>query len=77
LDKVAWNITQAAKLLGVDKSTLSRRLSKEPDIQRLAKATLADLDRQRQHFGGDLAALARKLGVPEKLLERRLRSSVT
>jgi len=76
LDKVAWNITQAAKLLGVDKSTLSRRLSKEPDIQRLAKATLADLDRQRQHLGGDLAALARKLGVPEKLLERRLRSSV-
>jgi len=77
LDGAAWNITQAAKSLGVDKSTLSRRLSKEPEIRRLTKTTLADLDRQRQQAGGDLAALARALGVSEKLLERRLRSPAT
>lgn len=77
LEKTAWNMSQAAKILGVDKSTLSRRLSRAPDLQRLAKTSLAELERQRDNLGGDLSALARELGLPEKLLARRLRSSST
>jgi two-component system nitrogen regulation response regulator GlnG len=75
LEKVGWNMSHAAKLLRLDKSTLSRRLSREPEIQRLAKLSVAELERQKESLGGEVSALARELGVSEKLLARRLRSS--
>jgi transcriptional regulator of acetoin/glycerol metabolism len=74
-DQSGWNITSAAKALGIDKSTLSRRLVKEPSIQLLAKTTLADLLRRKEACAGDLDVLAAELGVPPALLARRLRSS--
>jgi two-component system nitrogen regulation response regulator GlnG len=73
-DHVGWNISQAAKVLGIDKSTLSRRLAKEPSIQLLAKTTLAELLRRKEACGGDTALLAEQLGVPLALLIRRLRT---
>jgi two-component system nitrogen regulation response regulator GlnG len=74
-DRVGWNITRAAALLGVDKSTLSRRLAKESAIHTLMKLTLAELERQKLACGDDLAVLANSLGVAVALLARRLRSS--
>jgi two-component system nitrogen regulation response regulator GlnG len=74
-DQAGWNITSAAKALGIDKSTLSRRLVKEPSIQLLAKTTLAELLRRKEACAGDLDVLAAQLGVPPALLARRLRSS--
>ena len=74
-DRVGWNITRAAALLGVDKSTLSRRLAKESAIRTLMKLTLAELQRQKLAYGDDINALADTLGVPTALLVRRLRSS--
>ena len=74
-DRVGWNITRAAAVLGVDKSTLSRRLAKESAIRTLMKLTLAELQRQKVGCGDDINALADTLGVPAALLARRLRSS--
>jgi two-component system, NtrC family, nitrogen regulation response regulator GlnG len=73
-DRVGWNVTRAAALLGVDKSTLSRRLAKESAIRTLMKLTLAELQRQKVACGDDVNALADTLGVPAALLARRLRS---
>jgi two-component system nitrogen regulation response regulator GlnG len=74
LDQAGWNISRAAKLLGRNKSSLSRRLAKDPAVQLLAKLTVAELQSRLQAVGGDRRALAAQLGVAESLLARRLRA---
>lgn len=75
LDQTAWNIARAAKILGRDRSSLSRRLAKNPPLQLLVKTPIAQLQRKLKALGGDLQALASELGLPEPLLARRLRSA--
>jgi transcriptional regulator of acetoin/glycerol metabolism len=73
LEQTGWRQAHAAKLLGLSPPTLSRRLAKERGIQILTQTELDELLRQKETCGGDLAALARQLGVSEDLLLRRLR----
>jgi transcriptional regulator of acetoin/glycerol metabolism len=73
-DRVGWNLTRAAAILGLDKSTLSRRLAKERAIRTLMKLTVAELQRQKITCGDDINAMAETLRVPAPLLARRLRS---
>jgi two-component system nitrogen regulation response regulator GlnG len=72
LHQAAWNMSQAARTLGVEPSSLSRRLRKDPHIHAFAKLSVADLERRLAAAHGDVAALARQLGVSTELLSRRL-----
>jgi two-component system, NtrC family, nitrogen regulation response regulator GlnG len=75
LEKTGWRQVRAAKLLGLSPPTLSRRLAKEPAILILTRIELADLLRDVDALGGDIGALARRMGISAHLLERRLRNA--
>lgn len=72
LDQAGWSMSQAARNLGVEPSTLLRRLRKDPHVYGFAKLSVAALERWLADLGGDPAALSRELGVSEELLARRL-----
>ncbi len=73
LDEAGWNISEAARRIGVEPSTLQRRLRKAPHLHALTTLSIPELERRLSSVGGDVAALARQLSVPEELLLRRLR----
>ncbi|HEY0870415.1 MAG TPA: helix-turn-helix domain-containing protein, partial [Acidothermaceae bacterium] len=72
LHQTAWSMSQAARTLGVEPSSVSRRLRKDPHIHAFAKLSVADLERRLERTDGDVAALARQLGVSIELLSRRI-----
>ena len=58
LDQAGWNMSRAAKVLGINRSSLSRRLAKDRPVQLLAKTSLGELQRRLRAVGGDLRALS-------------------
>lgn len=75
LEKAEWNISRAARLIGVEPSTFQRRLRKDPHLHAFTKLSIAELERRLASLRGDVRVLARELSVPEELLRRRLRPS--
>jgi two-component system, NtrC family, nitrogen regulation response regulator GlnG len=74
LEAAGWNRAEAARRLKISRTTLWRRIATEPELQAVTEIKIADLLRQKEACGGDVTALARKLGVSTALLERRLRN---
>lgn len=72
LDRAGWNMSQTARDLGVEPSTVLRRLRKHAPVYELAKLSATELENRLAAAGGDAAALSQKLGIPEDLLARRL-----
>jgi two-component system, NtrC family, nitrogen regulation response regulator GlnG len=74
LEKTNWNRLQAARALGVARSTFYLWLAKYPDVDRLVKIELADLLGELTACEGNVERLATKLGISPALLLRRLAS---
>ena len=74
LDYRECNQSRAAKELQISRETLRKLIAKEPELRRVIEVPIADLDEQRRLVGGDVGVLARRLGLDESLLRRRLRT---
>jgi two-component system nitrogen regulation response regulator GlnG len=72
LESADWNRPRAAKVLGVSRQAFWRYLVKHADLRLVADLDPRDLLRESEACGGDLQALAKKLGVSAPLLSRRL-----
>ena len=72
LEKTNWNRLQAAKALGVARSTFYLWLAKYSDLEHLAKIDLPDLLGQLAACEGNIERLAIQLGTSPALLARRL-----
>ncbi|HLK91118.1 MAG TPA: helix-turn-helix domain-containing protein [Polyangia bacterium] len=69
-----WNRGRAAKLLGISRGNFWRRVTRWPELYRLARVSLPLLLYEREACGGDLARLADLFGTTVPLLSRRLRT---
>jgi hypothetical protein len=67
-----WNRGRAAKLLGISRGTFWRRVTRWPELYRLACVSLSVLLYEKEACGGDLARLADLFGTTVPLLSRRL-----
>ena len=67
-----WNRGRAAKLLGISRGTLWRRVTRWPELYRLACVSLPLLLYEKEACGGDLERLADIFGTTVPLLSRRL-----
>jgi hypothetical protein len=74
-----WNRGRAAKLLGISRGNLWRRVTRWPELYRIACVSLPILLYEKEACGGDLERLADVFGTTVPLLSRRLgaRSAVT
>jgi len=67
-----WNRGRAAKLLGISRGTFWRRVTRWPELYRLACVSLPTLLFEKEACGGDLERLADIFGTTVPLLSRRL-----
>ena len=69
-----WNRGRAAKLLGISRGTFWRRVTRWPELYRLACVSLPTLLFEKEACGGDLVRLADIFGTTVPLLSRRLQT---
>jgi hypothetical protein len=67
-----WNRERAAKLLGISRGCFWRRVTRWPELHRLARVSLPILLYEREACGGDLQRVADVVGTTVALLARRL-----
>ncbi|HVV48255.1 MAG TPA: helix-turn-helix domain-containing protein [Polyangia bacterium] len=67
-----WNRGRAAQLLGISRGTFWRRVTRWPELHRLACVSLPILLYEKEACGGDLERLAGLFGTTVPLLSRRL-----
>jgi two-component system nitrogen regulation response regulator GlnG len=67
-----WNREGAARLLGISRGCFWRRVTKWPELHRLARVSLPILLYEKEACGGDLERLADVFGTTVPLLSRRL-----
>lgn len=67
-----WNRGRAAKLLGISRGTFWRRVTRWPELYRLACVSLPTLLFEKEACGGDLERLADIFGTTVPLISRRL-----
>jgi hypothetical protein len=67
-----WNRERAAKLLGISRGCFWRRVTRWPELHRLARVSLPILLYEKEACGGDLERLADFVGTTVALLSRRL-----
>jgi len=67
-----WNVTGAARTLGVAKNTLVARLKAMPGVRQSTELSADEIARARERFGDDLAAVASHLQVSQRALAHRL-----
>lgn len=71
-----WNRGRAAKILGISRGNFWRRVTRWPELYRLACVSLPILLYEREACGGDLERLADLFGTTVPLLSRRLTAAV-
>jgi hypothetical protein len=67
-----WNRERAAKLLGISRGCFWRRVTKWPELHRLAQVSLSTLLYEKEACGDDLQRLANVFGTTVALVSRRL-----
>ncbi len=67
-----WNRERAAKFLGISRGCFWRRVTKWPELHRLARVSLPILLYEKEACGGDLERLADVFGTTVPLLAHRL-----
>ncbi len=67
-----WNRERAARLLGISRGCFWRRVTRWPELHRLARVSLPILLYEKEACGGDLTRLADVVGTTVALLARRL-----
>jgi len=67
-----WNRGRAAKLLGISRGNFWRRVTRWPELYRLARISLPILLYEKEACGGDLERVAGLFGTTVPLLSRRL-----
>jgi two-component system, NtrC family, nitrogen regulation response regulator GlnG len=70
-----WNRGRAAKLLGISRGNFWRRVTRWPELYRLARVSLSILLYEKEACGGDLERVADLFGTTVPLLSRRLRTA--
>ncbi|WP_249039707.1 sigma 54-interacting transcriptional regulator [Archangium gephyra] len=69
----AWDLKLAADTLGIPRSSIYDLIDKHPNIRRAGTLSTEEITACHQACGGDLEAMAQRLEVSKKALNRRLK----
>jgi hypothetical protein len=72
-----WNRERAAKILGISRGCFWRRVTKWPELHRLARVSLPILLYEKEACAGDLERLADVFGTTVPLLAHRLEQGLS
>ena len=72
-----WNRERAAKILGISRGCFWRRVTKWPELHRLARVSLPILLYEKEACAGDLERLADVFGTTVPLLSHRLEQGLS